>query len=194
MPNVSVRLSHIALFSIISEIQDGKLISGSWNHTIKIWNTTTGKCLKTLIDDNDNDDNDNDRQRSANPVIVCGDMVVSATKGKLKTWNPITGKDIHTFDTKGLFGTKDPIVDMVSLNKDTVAFSAGPDIKVLRLNLLGNIKNVKEALVTAALCQHFENRGALPDLKNKKYSHLLETYENLPTEVKTAFSKLVCQK
>jgi WD40 repeat protein len=171
---------HLKYIASLAQLKNGKLISGSWDHTIKVWNTGTGTCLKTI----------ENKSYYANlyigSVIAYENTIVSASDKYLKIWNPVTKKALRIFDTGQITNR----ARMVPLKNGAIAFSAGSHVKILTPNLLKNIKGPKGALVTAALYKCFGKYGNVPDLKDEKYSHVQETYEKLPEEVKTAFNKL----
>jgi WD40 repeat protein len=67
-------------------LPDERIVSGSWDYTLKIWNILTGKCDITL--------------RGHTNMVYCvailpdGRIVSGSDDGALKIWNPhLLGKD-----------------------------------------------------------------------------------------------------
>ena len=73
-----------------STLVDGdKLISASYDGTIKIWDLSSGKVLQTL----------EGHQRSVNSILVFGGKLISASHdGSIKIWDLSSGKVLQTLD------------------------------------------------------------------------------------------------
>ena len=68
-------------------VKDNRIISGSWDKTIKIWDINTGECLKTLEGHTDN----------VNSVFVKDNLIISSSNDKtIKIWDINTGDCINT--------------------------------------------------------------------------------------------------
>jgi WD40 repeat protein len=87
-----------------------KIVSGSYDKTIKEWNTNTGKCLKIY---NEHPDAVNSVNYSLN-----GDKIISASDdGTIKEWDIYTGKCIRTI--QNIPGLLIQGVDMRNLHPDS---------------------------------------------------------------------------
>ena len=90
--------------SIQVDEKSNKLISGSKDKTIKIWNLETGQCLKTLEDHND-------CVRSI--LLIQNNKFVSGSADKIKVWDLNSYKCLSTF----LRGTIIETLCMISNNE-----------------------------------------------------------------------------
>jgi WD40 repeat protein len=72
----------------LHELRNGQLVSGSGDKTIKLWNTSTGECLSTLIGHSSYvqclDSTENDH------------LISSSFDRTLKLWNTLTGECLRT--------------------------------------------------------------------------------------------------
>ena len=73
---------------------DGKrIVSGSMDHTIRVWDMQTGRCLRVL----------EGHRALVGLMQLRGDILVSgAADHTLRAWNVETGAVIHAFDKDSL--------------------------------------------------------------------------------------------
>lgn len=84
---------HTNLVSVLVITPDNKLVSGSWDKTIRVWDIESGKCLKVL-----------EGQKSfvyALAVTPDGNTLVSSSSNPniIKIWDLSTGKCVNTIET-----------------------------------------------------------------------------------------------
>jgi WD40 repeat protein len=68
------------------------LASGSNDHTIKLWNISTGKCLRTLTG----------HWHYVYPLVALpdGNLASASGDGTIKIWDPLTGDCLHTMQVQ----------------------------------------------------------------------------------------------
>lgn len=77
-----------------------KIVSGSWDYTIKIWDLATRECLRTLTD-HLNYISSVDHLDSVNTVTITPDStkIISGSRDKtIKIWNLATGECLRTLE------------------------------------------------------------------------------------------------
>ncbi|MGJ0340615.1 WD40 repeat domain-containing protein [Aliarcobacter cryaerophilus] len=83
---------HTNLVSVLVITPDNKLVSGSWDETIRVWDIESGKCLKVL-----------EGQKSfvyALAVTPDGNTLVSSSSNpNIKIWDLSTGKCLNTIES-----------------------------------------------------------------------------------------------
>jgi len=95
---------------------NGQLISGSVDHTIKIWNLKTGQLIRTLI---------GHTAGVAGMTILDGQLISGSWDGTIKTWDSNTGQELQT-----LIGHQEPIICMTTLNGQLISGSEDTTIKI----------------------------------------------------------------
>ena len=75
-------------------LQNGNLVSSSWDATIKIWNPTTGELIQTLVCH---------VYRIYALTVLQNFNLASGSYQEIKIWNPNTGALIHTFNAHKLW-------------------------------------------------------------------------------------------
>jgi WD40 repeat protein len=104
--------------SALTVLPDGTLVSGSDDKTIKLWNTKTGQCLKTL--------EGHSKKISALTVLPNGILASASYDKTIKLWDPKTGEFIKTLKGGGswdldLFGHGDEIRALIVLPNGILA-------------------------------------------------------------------------
>ena len=95
---------------------DGKhLASGSWDQTIKIWDTTTGELLRTLV--GHTNFIDSVRYSPNSELLASG-----SSDGTVKLWNANNGKELAT-----LSGHTDKVWAVAFSSDSSLVASGGPD-------------------------------------------------------------------
>ena len=80
---------HIDEVNCISVLPDGRIISGSYDKTLKIWNPSTGNCDHTFIGHTD--------AVRCIAILPNGRIISGSSDKTLKIWNLLTGNCDHTF-------------------------------------------------------------------------------------------------
>ena len=86
---------HTDTVQALAVTADGKVISGSADKTLKVWNLDTGQCLKTL--------QGHTNVVAALTVIADGRVVSGSHDGTLKVWNIDIGECIKTLEARESF-------------------------------------------------------------------------------------------
>ena len=81
---------HTGTITCTAVLADGCVVSGTVDHTLRVWNPVTGECQKTLEGHTD----------SVNCVAVLSDgrVVSGSNDHTLRVWNPVTGKCQQTLE------------------------------------------------------------------------------------------------
>jgi len=112
-----VLLGHRGLVgSLITD--KNRLFSGSYDHTIKIWDET-GKCIDTL----------EGHQGDVTNLLVIGNKLFSGSADKtIKVWEIETGKCLHTFE-----GHEDHVISLAVFNDKLYSSSLDATLRVWNL-------------------------------------------------------------
>eukprot|EP00611_Tribonema_gayanum_P012067 TRINITY_DN2257_c0_g2_i7.p1 TRINITY_DN2257_c0_g2~~TRINITY_DN2257_c0_g2_i7.p1 ORF type:complete len:623 (+),score=204.48 TRINITY_DN2257_c0_g2_i7:1975-3843(+) len=86
--NHTLLMEHSDAVSALAIVAD-KLVSGSWDLTIKVWDTKTWLCERTL----------SDHTGTVRCLLVCaGKLVTGSDDGTMKVWNPETWTLVRTLN------------------------------------------------------------------------------------------------
>ena len=101
---------HKAIVQAVAFSPDGALVaSGSWDKTVKIWETATGHLLRTLEQGEDTWGIASLAFSPDGKVLVTARGLVerdgSSKKGDLKLWNPLTGELLRTLRDTSPYNT-----------------------------------------------------------------------------------------
>ena len=113
-----VKPGHRGRVVALAETPDGLLISGSWDSTIKIWDSTTGACLRVL--------KGHKKEVTCLALMQNGCIVSGSLDKTLRIWDPATGECLHV-----LKGHR-AIIDCVAILQDGCVVSGSYD-KTLRI-------------------------------------------------------------
>ena len=136
-PNTSLiqtLVGHSSRVTTVSITPDGsKVISGSYDNTIKIWNINTGEELKTL--------NGHSSSVTAVSITPDGSKIISGSyDNTLKIWNINTGEELKTL--KG----HSSLVNAVSITPDgskVISGSYDNTLKIWNINTGEELKTLK---------------------------------------------------
>jgi WD40 repeat protein len=125
-PDVFVQIGHLGRrITSVAFSPDGKhAFSGSWDKTIKIWDVSTGREIRTISEPRD--------KISSIAVSPSEKYILSAEEGmagNIKLWDTVSGKKIRTFNSHN----DTPFEIVVAVTPDgKYAISGAPD-KTLKL-------------------------------------------------------------
>ena len=81
---------HHSRVSCVSILSDRYVVSGSWDYTLRIWDSATGQCLQTL---------EGHKNRVSCVAVLPDAIVVSGSDDcTLRIWDTTTGKCLHTLE------------------------------------------------------------------------------------------------
>ncbi len=79
---------HSSPVTCIALFPDGRMVSGSHDNTLRVWDVASGQCLQTLCGHED--------LITCVAVLPDGRVVSGSGDGTLRVWNPATGKCLQT--------------------------------------------------------------------------------------------------
>jgi WD40 repeat protein len=115
--------------SVVLSSDQTKVVTGSWDNTIKVWNAQTGELDKTLVG----------HENLVNSIAISADgktLVSASDDTTLKVWNLDTGESIQT-----LTGHSD-VVNSVALSPDGKTAVSASDDETIRIWNLDTGKSV----------------------------------------------------
>ena len=83
-----VLTGHSGSINCISVLPDGRVLSGSDDHTIRVWDAITGQCLQTLVG--------HEKEINCAAVLPNGWVVSGSLDHTLRVWNLTTGQCMQT--------------------------------------------------------------------------------------------------
>jgi WD40 repeat protein len=149
---------HSDWVSTVAATPDGKrAISGSWDHTLKVWNLETGEELFTLIG--------HTSYIGAVAVTSDGKKAISGSWNTLKIWNLETGEEVFTLTGHG------NSVSAVALTPDGKLAISGSDDKTLKI---WNLETGEEVFTLTGHGNSVSAVALTPDGKRGQDSQSLE--------------------
>ena len=132
---VRVLSGHTDMVGILEQTQSGKLISCSYDNTLRVWNKETGVCEHILV---------GHTSRVSDVAIISENIIVTSSDDKsIKVWNLETNECLQT-----LCSHVNEVYDVILLSDGSIAScSTDATIKVWKLNpALKEIFNAEKAM------------------------------------------------
>ena len=80
--------THTSRVTALAVLPDGKLASGSWDKTVRVWDAASGACLLTLAS--------HTNSVSALAVLPDGKLASGSWDGTVRVWDPASGECLLT--------------------------------------------------------------------------------------------------
>lgn len=205
-------IGHTGSISSLIQLKDGRLVSGSADHTMRLWNlngitevTFTGHAgtVLSLIQLKDtriasgSDDNSIKIWNLDGTLAktFCGHTNSVLSLVQLNNGNIVSGAwdySIKIWNLNGevektLTGHTDVVSALAELNDGKLASGSwDKTLKIWDLNLSTHIQNSppEQQLLMAVLMEHYTKKRILPNLTLTKFEHLKKIYTGLNSELK----------